>query len=46
MPPMNAQEASEVVNTVVTREVNSHTMIGLGIMACAVLVIWLLRRKA
>ena len=46
MPLMNAQDAPEVVGTVLDREVNSHTLIGLGMMACAVLVIWLLRRKA
>jgi len=44
IPPMNAEEAPEVVGTVLDREVNSHTLIGLGMMACALLIVWLLRR--
>ncbi len=36
----------EVVGEAFGREVNTHTMIGLGLIACTLFVIWLLRRNA
>ncbi len=32
-------------NEVFGREVTSHTLIGLGMISCAILVIWLIRRS-
>jgi hypothetical protein len=45
---MSSQELQQpqVVGTVFDREINTHTLIGLGMIACIVAVIWLLRRNA
>jgi hypothetical protein len=33
----------EPIGTAFGREVNTHTLIGLGMIACALLVVWLIR---
>lgn len=38
--------AEEVVGTAFGREITTHTLIGLGLIATALFVIWLLRRSA
>jgi hypothetical protein len=38
--------APEVVGTAFGREVNTNTLIGLGLIACTLFVIWLIRRNA
>jgi hypothetical protein len=44
---MSATEIpDEVVGTAFGREVTTHTLIGLGLIATTLFVIWLLRRKA
>jgi len=35
----------EPVGEAFGREVNTHTLIGLGLIACALVVIWLIRRS-
>jgi hypothetical protein len=42
----NEIPAPEVVGTAFGREVTSSTLIGLGLIATALVVIWLLRRNA
>ena len=36
----------EPVGTAFGREVNTNTLIGLGLIACALAVIWLIRRPS
>jgi hypothetical protein len=36
----------EVVGTAFGREINTNTLIGLGLIACTLFVIWLIRRNA
>ena len=38
--------ANDVWGTAFDREITSHTLIGLGLIATALFVIWLLRRHA
>ncbi|HEY7225315.1 MAG TPA: hypothetical protein VH561_17210 [Micromonosporaceae bacterium] len=40
MPP------EEVVGTAFGRDITTHTLIGLGLIACTLFVIWLVRRNA
>jgi hypothetical protein len=35
----------EPIGTAFGREVNTHTLIGLGMIACALVVVWLIRRS-
>jgi hypothetical protein len=42
----NEIPAEEVVGTAFGRDVTSHTLIGLGLIATTLFVIWLMRRKA
>jgi hypothetical protein len=35
----------EPIGTAFGREVNTHTLIGLGLMACVLAVVWLIRRS-
>jgi predicted branched-subunit amino acid permease len=39
------QIPAEPVGIAFGREVNTHTLIGLGMIACALFVVWLIRRS-
>jgi hypothetical protein len=36
---------AEDVGTAFGREINTHTLIGIGLIACTLAVIWLIRRS-